>query len=119
MPLKIDKFEQTPNPDALKCVLASRSPALPGAPAAASPTVAPSSLQDQPSNPSQSPATLGRPRSYRSPEEALNDPLARAIFAVPGIAGVLILQDFITITRTPGASWAPIKRAVEAALGAT
>ena len=108
MQLKIAKFEQTPNPDALKCVLAPRSD-TPGPNGGAE--------GDQPSHPAQPVAPLARLRSYRSLDEASGDPLARAILTIPGIAGVLILDDFITITRAPGTPWPPLKRALEAALG--
>ena len=48
------------------------------------------------------------------PEEA-EDPFTRAVFAVDGVANVFGVNDFVTITRTPGADWGPIVAAVEAA----
>ncbi len=101
MPTKIAKFEPTPNPDALKCILAAPAP-----PAQPAPLV-------EPAHPG---AAIARPRSYRSLSDAAADPLAQRILSVPGIAGVLILNDFITVTRAPGAPWPAIKLGVEAAL---
>jgi hypothetical protein len=49
-----------------------------------------------------------------SAEEA-EDAFTRAVFASPGVANVFGVNDFVTITRTPGAEWEPIVAAVEAA----
>jgi hypothetical protein len=49
-----------------------------------------------------------------SPGEA-EDAFTRAVFASPGVANVFGVNDFVTVTRTPGADWAPIIAAVEAA----
>lgn len=95
MPKKIASFEPTPNPDALKCVLA------------------------QPLSPPANPALLtGRPRSYRSIDDAreAGDDLGGALMAVEGVSSVLIRPAFVTVVRTPGAKWPPIRRAVETAL---
>ena len=50
-----------------------------------------------------------------SAEEA-TDGLTRAIFAASGVVNVFGVNDFITVTRTPGADWDPIIAAVEAAV---
>jgi hypothetical protein len=50
-----------------------------------------------------------------SAEEA-TDGVTRAIFAAPGVVNVFGVNDFITVTRTPGADWEPIIAAVEAAV---
>ncbi|MBY0308848.1 MAG: NifU N-terminal domain-containing protein [Phycisphaerales bacterium] len=89
MPVKVVRYEPTPNPNAIKCVLSRRvADAL---------------------------------RSFRTAEAAAGeggDPVAAALFAVRGVAGVLVLGDWITVNKTPDASWPPIKKALEKALAA-
>ncbi len=60
----------------------------------------------------------GRPETYTSAEQAFLAPLARAVLAVPGVAGVFLLRDFVTVRRAPGAAWDGIVPAVEAAVRA-
>jgi len=84
MPLSIVEYQETPNPNALKCVLSSAAPA-------------PTS------------ATGNKLRSYTSPEHAAADPLAAAIFAIPGIRNVLIHDAWLTIGKLPDHDWKTIK----------
>lgn len=85
MPWKVVAFEETPNPNAIKCVLDRPIAAL--------------------------------PRAYRTPGEVPeHDAPARALFAVEGVTNLLLLRDFVTVGKAPGASWATIKRAVKRAL---
>lgn len=63
-----------------------------------------------------SPAPTRSPRSYFSASEAAGDPLAEALFAVPGVTNVLIHVEFISICKRPDARWPPIRRAVEQVL---
>lgn len=58
----------------------------------------------------------GRSRTFRSAEEAAGHPLAAGLFAVPGVVQVFVLNDFITITRDPAASWEEIAGRAEAAI---
>lgn len=44
-------------------------------------------------------------------------PFARAVLAAPGVANLFGVNDFVTVTREPGADWDPIVRAVQAAAG--
>ncbi len=53
---------------------------------------------------------------YASADDAGAAPLAQALFAVPGTAGVLIARSFVTITREPGTPWQDLSAAVQAAL---
>lgn len=55
-------------------------------------------------------------RSYRAPPEPGVDPLAAAIFALPGVVNVLILHDWLTVNRAPDADWKPIKSGVKRAV---
>lgn len=93
MPVLVREFQPTPNPNALKCILDGVGTSTD---AATEPV-----------------------RSYRSaPAQGTpGDPVARALFAVPGVAGLLIASDWITVNKTPEASWSSIKPAVKAALG--
>lgn len=43
--------------------------------------------------------------AYRSPEEAADDPLGAALFAIEGVADVLLLPAFATVTKRPEAHW--------------
>jgi hypothetical protein len=86
MPVKVLRYEPTPNPNAIKCVLSAK--------------VADAS------------------RSFRTAESAAGNPLATALFALDGVAGVLMLNDWITVNKRPDAAWPPIKKALEKALAA-
>lgn len=79
------KFETTPNPNALKCVL--------GAP------------------------RTGPIVSAGSPEQAGGDEQALALLAIPGVTRVLLHAAFVSVSKEPDASWAPIKRQVKKVLG--
>jgi hypothetical protein len=79
------RFETTPNPNALKCVL------------------------DAP--------RTGAIVSASSIPEAAGDPHAEALLAIPGVTRVLLHTAFVTVSKDPGADWAPVKRAVKKVLG--
>lgn len=87
MPYVVAEFQETPNPNAVKCIL------------------------DRPIRE----RSLG-PASFRGAESASGDPVAAALFAIPGVAGVLINGDWITVNKQPHAEWAAIRRAVSRAL---
>lgn len=59
------------------------------------------------------------PRSYFNAAAAQADPLARALFAVPGVTNVLILGDFITVSKDPAAAWSALKPAVRRVIEAS
>ncbi|MBC7835284.1 MAG: NifU N-terminal domain-containing protein [Phycisphaerales bacterium] len=84
MPYAITRFDPTPNPNALKCIL------------------------DRPIS--------DRPRSFRSAAEATSDPLAAAIFAVPGVTNLLLNGDWLTVNKSSESEWKPVKAGVQAAL---
>lgn len=84
MSYRVVRFEQTPNPNALKCVLDR--------------TVATAS------------------RSYRQAPPSGADPLAERLFAVEGVTNLLFVNDWVTVSKTPEATWRKIKPAVERAL---
>lgn len=53
--------------------------------------------------------------TYASAEDAAGHPFAAAVFGAPGVASLFATADFCTVTREPGADWAPITAAVQAA----
>ena len=57
------------------------------------------------------PATL----SFSNADAAASNPFAAAVFQCDGVASIFGIKDFVTVTRRPGADWAPIHAAVEAA----
>ncbi len=92
MALRVDRYEETPNPNAIKCVL---SGALPPAP-----------------------AIERAMRSYAGVDaaRAAGDDLAAALLSIPGVTGVLLTPGWITVSKAPSATWARVKPAVASAL---
>ena len=62
--------------------------------------------------------TLGDTLSFNSAGDAAGHPFAEAVFAAPGVASIFGVNDFVTVTRTPGAEWEPIVAAVQEAAAA-
>jgi hypothetical protein len=56
------------------------------------------------------------PRSYFSAAQAAGDPLARALFEVPGVVNLLIHDGWITVSKSSDANWKTIKKGVESVL---
>ncbi len=48
-------------------------------------------------------------RSFKTKEEAANDPLAKAIFELEGVVSVFYMDRFITIEKEPEVSWGKIQ----------
>ena len=59
--------------------------------------------------------TLPGSFNVTSPDAAADQPFAAAVFAAGGVASVFGVNDFVTITREPGADWEAITEAVRAA----
>ncbi len=38
-------------------------------------------------------------------DTAANNPIAEAVFKNPGVVAVFLLNDFVTVTKEPGAGW--------------
>jgi hypothetical protein len=53
-----------------------------------------------------------------SAEQAAAIPFAADVFAAGGVASVFGVNDFVTVTRQPGADWQPIIAAVHTAAAA-
>lgn len=74
-------------------------------------------------NPNAGKFVVGRPvvegrasRSWFSAAQASGDPLAAALFAVPGVASVFMVEDFVTVTKAPAADWDRLVPAVIAVI---
>jgi len=46
-----------------------------------------------------------KPVTFASPAAAAADPLARKLFEVEGVASVFMINNFVTVTKTPDADW--------------
>ncbi|HEX8876814.1 MAG TPA: NifU N-terminal domain-containing protein [Phycisphaerales bacterium] len=86
---KVREFQETPNPAAIKCLL------------------------DRPVDPLAGEHAL---RSYRSAAAAAADPLATRLFAIPGVANVLIGDAWVTVSKSESGAWKTLKPAITKAL---
>lgn len=59
--------------------------------------------------------TLPDTLSFNSAADAAGNPFAEAVFAAPGVTAIFGVNDFVTVTRQPGADWNPIVEAVQQA----
>jgi hypothetical protein len=59
--------------------------------------------------------TLPDTISFNSAAEAEASDFAKQVFQAPGVAAIFGVNDFVTVTRTPGAEWSPIITAVQEA----
>ena len=53
---------------------------------------------------------------FASKDEAEAHPLANSLFQIDGIVNVLILPEFITVTKNPSADWRLLWKSVEKTL---
>lgn len=98
------EFHATPNPNARKYVLPKGAEAM--------------------ANPAPEPGTGGAAgggtggaaalRSYRSAAQADGDVLARALFGVPGVCGVLVGDGWVTVNKTPETRWGEVESGIAA-----
>jgi len=59
-----------------------------------------------------------QPTSFFSASAAVGHPLAKQLFAIPGVSSLLFLGDFITVNKQPDVNWKQITPAVEKVLQA-
>lgn len=59
---------------------------------------------------------VGTSRSFYDADEARGDPLARALMRLPGVRSVFMVDDFVTVTKTPVARWDDLAGRVEEAI---
>ena len=55
-------------------------------------------------------------RAFHSAAEASSDPLGAALFRLDGVASLLVVPQFVTVTKRPDASWDGLIDAVERVL---
>jgi hypothetical protein len=59
-----------------------------------------------------------RARTFPAPAAAAGTPWAERLLAIPGVVGLFALKDFVTVTKSSGASWdAIVPKAVEVLAG--
>lgn len=51
--------------------------------------------------------------AFHSAQEAQDDDLGRALFSLPGVETLLIVPDFVTVTKHPAADWTLLTEGVE------
>ncbi len=87
--MRFVRFETTPNPNAIKCVIQADAHE----------------------------SALGI-RSYCNPDAArdADDPLAHDLFDIPGVANLLIHTAFITVGKSPDARWSALKPRIRSAI---
>ena len=56
--------------------------------------------------------------SVTSREAATAYPLADRLFAIPGVKGLYMLNNFISVTKEPSVQWAPLIPQIQAVLTA-
>ena len=59
--------------------------------------------------------TLPESFNITSAEAAAGSPFAEEVFAARGVIAVFGVNDFVTVSRSPGSDWEPIVAAVTAA----
>jgi len=57
-------------------------------------------------------------QSYFNATAAVGDALATGLFAIPGVAGIMLLGTFVTVSKRKEAAWDAILPAVKAVLEA-
>lgn len=80
--MKVTSIQPTPNPNAFKFLL------------------------------DQAVAKSGQTRAYAKPEQAQDDVLAQAMFAVPGIETLFFCENFVTVSMTGEADWRAVAEQV-------
>lgn len=54
-----------------------------------------------------------RPVSFLTHSSGVGHPLAEQLFAVPGVVGLLLLNDFVTVNKAADAKWSAIRPKVK------
>lgn len=56
------------------------------------------------------------PLSFFNPDAGREHPLASRLFAIPGVTSLLILNDFVTVSKSADATWKTITPAAKRVL---
>ena len=59
-----------------------------------------------------------QPASFFNAAAATDHPIAKRLFAIPGVSSLLLLGDFVTVNKAADASWPQIKEKVRQVLAA-
>jgi hypothetical protein len=51
-------------------------------------------------------------KTYANAEAAEESPVAKALFAIDGVAQVFLMADFISVTKKPESPWADLEAAI-------
>ena len=51
--------------------------------------------------------------AFFSAAESAGSPLGAALFALPGVASVLVVPAFVTVTKRPDVDWTPLAGEIE------
>jgi hypothetical protein len=57
-----------------------------------------------------------QPTSFLDPASGQDHPIASKLFSISGVSSLLMLGDFVTVSKRPEARWAEIKPKVEQTL---
>jgi len=63
--------------------------------------------------------TEGKSQTFRSAADAADVAYARQLLQIPGVVQVFVLNDFVTVTRDPQATWEAIVPRAEEILKAS
>lgn len=58
----------------------------------------------------------GPTRAFYSADAAADDPLASSLFAIKHVAGVMVVNDFVTVNKAPVGRWPTLRPKVKAVL---
>jgi Fe-S cluster biogenesis protein NfuA len=58
----------------------------------------------------------GEPQLFTSAADAAGSPLPERLFALPGVASVLVAGNIVTVGKAPGTEWATLKAPIGAAI---
>ena len=58
-------------------------------------------------------------KSFYNADDAAGHPLASALFELEGVASLFMVDDFVTVTKTPDADWNTLIPKVQAVLEQT
>jgi hypothetical protein len=56
---------------------------------------------------------VAQPTSFFNAQQAEGHPLAKKLFALPGVSSLLLLGDFITVNKQPDVAWKDITPGVK------
>lgn len=111
MPTRLPARSCRRNPDGVRRVPpATPRPAMK---ITSSPTPNPNSLKFEAGG---RPLIDGGLLAFHSAREAADHPLAAALFALPGVHSLLLVPQFVTVTKHPAADWTQLAEGVERVL---